>query len=438
METELTGQNVATGVSSPDISEINNSPLLKKTESSSQNSGAISKSVVKIRSGSVKLGSFRLGGKKKTSSEEDSRSEVKEAKRKFKKTKKEKTYDDSDKQESESSAASTPSPGIKQSLPSKASSLVRKLSIGKYKASGSRKALKSRDTPASQDEYQSVSTEEESVVTPPFLSAATNGYPSLEVSATTSQGAAGPIDQWTIIKGSKSDSSIADSPTTTPGTTDSLPILESTSQDEIDGIVNGKKGDMIVSEAFLPTSTNSDVENLAEVRTCDFESGKSEDDPIANSNGDIILPTHYCEPVSVSPVCTIPPFAEEDRLSKHEVWFTQPNEDEAGSPEGDADKRPTTKDQILTITTPLMIKQRKDMEEHLKRFESGIMDVKPYTSAMPAIPEDFGRLPASAVERPPRMKSRSEHANVLSAMMHYRMRMPVSVTSLLPSRCFYC
>jgi hypothetical protein len=71
MEAEPTGQNVATGVSSPGISEINNSPLLTKTESSSsQNSGAILKTVVKSRSGSVKLGSFRLGGKKKTNSEE--------------------------------------------------------------------------------------------------------------------------------------------------------------------------------------------------------------------------------------------------------------------------------------------------------------------------------------------------------------------------------
>lgn len=419
METELTGQNVATGVSSPDTSEINNSPLLKETESSSQNSGAILKTIAKTRSGSVKLGSFRLGGKKKTNSEEGSKFEAKEAKRKSKKIKKE-VCDDGDKQESESSAVSTPSPGTKQSIPSKASSLVRKLSIGKYKASGSRKAFKSPDTPASQDEYQSVSTEEERVVTLSPLSVATNGHPSLEVSAAPSQDAAGPIDQWTIIKGSESDSSIAYSPTpTTPGFTDSLPALESTSQDENDGIISGKMGGMIVSEAFLPTSTNSDVENLAEVRTCDFEPGTSEDDLIANANSDIILPTHYCEPVSLSPVCTIPPFAEEDRLSKHEAWFTQSNGDEGGSSEEDADKRPPTKDQILAMTTPLMMKEKKDMEERWKPLESRM-----HTSVMPPIPENYASLRASRVERPLKMKSRSEYHNMLSAMMQYRM--PVS------------
>jgi hypothetical protein len=421
METTLTGQNVATGVSSPDISEIQNSPLLEKTESSSlQNSGSILKTVAKTRSGGVKLGSFRLGGRKKTSSEEGSSSEVKEVKRKSKKSKKEKTRDDSDKQESGGSTASTPSPGTKQSMPSKASSFVRKLSIGKYKASGSRKALKSQGTPVSQDEYQSVSTEEEGIVTPFHLSAAMNGHPSPKVSATPSQDAAGPIDQWTIVKGSKSDSDIADSPTpTTSGIRGSLPILESTSQNESDGIVNGKNGSVAVNEVFLPTSSaNSDVENLAEVWTCDFESGQSEDDLIANTNGDIVLPTHYSEPVVLSPVGTIPPFGEEDRISKHELWFTQPNGAEGGLPEADVDKRPTTKDQLLSITTPMMLKQKKQVEEYWKLLESGIMD-------LPEMSEDYGRRPASVVERPPEMKSRSESQDVLSAMLHHKMRVPV-------------
>ncbi|XP_033609167.1 uncharacterized protein LOC111869076 isoform X2 [Cryptotermes secundus] len=418
METELEGQNVATGVSSPDISEINNFPPLKKTEPSSQNSRALLKSIAKTRSGSVKLGSFKFGGKKKINSEEDSRFEVKETKKKAK-TKKERMGDNSDRQESESSAASTPSPGNKQSIPSKASSLVRKLSIGKYKASGSRKAVKSADTPSSQDEYQSFSTEEESVVSPSVSSAAT----SQEVSATPNQDAAAPIDQWTIIKGSKSDSSFADSSTpTTPGITDSLPVLESTSQEEIDGIVNGKNGGMIVSEAFLSTSTNSDVKNLAEVRTCDFESGKSEDDPIANSNGDVILPTHYCDPVSLSPVCKKRPFADEDRLSKHEAWFIQFNEDEGCSSEGDTDNRPTTKDKILTITTPLMMKQQ-DFEEHWKQLDSEVGNMESLTSALSAVSKDVGKLPVSVSEKVMKMKYPSEYTNMLSAVVHYRMRM---------------
>lgn len=426
METELTGQNVAAGVSSPEISEINNSPPLKETELSSQNSRALLKSIAKTRSGSVKLGSFRFGGKKKINSEEGSRFEVKEAKKKSK-TKKEKTCDDDDKQESENSAASTPSSGTKQSIPSKASSLVRKLSIGKYKASVSRKAVKSPDTPSSQDEYLSVSTEEESVISPSLSSAATKGHPSLEASATPSQDAAAPIDQWTIIKGSISDSSFADSPTPpTPGITDFLPVFESTSEVEIDGIVSGKNEGMIVSKAFPSTSTNSDVKNLAEVQTCDFESGKCEDDPIDNSNGDMILPTHYCEPVSLSPVCKMPPFAEEDRLSKHEAWFIQFHGDEGCSSEGDADKRPTTKDKILTITTPLMMKQQKDLEEHWKQLDSGIVNMESLTRAMSAMPKDFGKLPVSVAERLPKMKYPSEYTNTLSAVMRCRMSMPVS------------
>jgi hypothetical protein len=436
METELTGQNVATGLSSPDISEMKNSPPLDKIESSSfQNSGAILKTVVKSRSGGVKLGSFRLGGRKKTNSEEGSSLMAKEAKRKSKKIKKEKAHDDDgDKQASEGSTASTPSPGIKQSMPSKASSLVRKLSIGKYKASGSRKTLKSPGTPVSQDEYQSVSTEEEGIVTTSPLSAAMNGHSSPEVSASPSQDAAGPIDQWTILKGSKSDSSIVDSPTpTTSGTTGSLPILESGSQDE-----KGKNGSEIAYEVFLPTSsTNSDVENLAEVRTCDFESGQSADDPIANTDDDIVLPTHYYEPLALSPFDTISPFADEDTIWEHELWFTQPNGAEGGLPEADADKRPTTRDQLLSITTPMMLKQKKEVEEYWMRIESARMITKTRTSPVPEMPEDYARPSTSAVERPPEMKSRSESQDASSSMLHHKMRTPVSaqfciLTSLLP------
>jgi hypothetical protein len=367
------------------------------------------------------LGSFILGGRKKTNSEEDSSLEVKEVKRKSKKGKKEKT-DDSDKQESEGSATSTPSPGTKQSVPSKASLFVRKFSIGKYKASGSAKALKSPDTPSSQEEYQSVSPEEECFATASPLSAETNGHPSLEVSATPTQEATGPVDQRTISKVSKSDSSIADPFTpTTPGIMDSLPKLESTSQGETAEIVKGEEESMIVSEVFLPTfATDSDVENLPEIPTYPYEWGQSEDFPLLNSNGDIILPTHHCKPVDLSPVCTIPPFAEEGTFSKHKLRFTQCN----GDGEQDADKKHTTKHQTPPLT-PLQAKLNIEVEEYFKQLKSDPLKLERPGRPLPGIRGCVRGL-ESDEERLPRMRSRSEESDVLSAFKFYRMKMRVS------------
>jgi hypothetical protein len=410
MESELSGQNIAIGASSQDFSEIKASSILKETELSSQNSGAILKTVAKTKSGGVKLGSFRLGGRKKTNSEEDSGFEVKEVKKKSKKSKKEKGCDDSDKQDSEGSSVSTPSPGSKQSIPGKASSLVRKLSIGKYKASGSRKTLKSPDTPSSQEEYQSVSTEEEIFVTQSPPSSAMNGHSSVEVNTTPGQDAAGPLGQGPVTKGNITDSFTQ----TTPANTDPLPVSESTSRHEIDEIVSGQEGSMIVGEAILPTTaTNSDSDNLAAVRACALESAHS-------GNGVIVLPAECSESIVATPVCTIPPRAEEEDKTPEHVWGTQPSGDEGVSRE-DGDKKARPKDRLLALTALMTPEQRKEVEEYQNRLRSMCEEAQKRAEMRPDLYGDFGIFPSARDRR-----QRSGSSDMLPVMLLHSVKMSVS------------
>jgi hypothetical protein len=344
MERKVTGQDGAIDTTSPDVSEKAGSSLLNKTEASSQSSGTVSKTVAKTKPGGVKLGSFRLGARKKTDSGEDSGLEAKESKRKSKKSKKVKNGDDSDKQESEGSAASTSPQSTKRSFPSKATSLVRKLS-DKYRPSGSKRSFKSADTPSSQDEYQSVSTEEECFLTE-SPSAVTSGHKGLEV--------ADPVGQWTDSKGHESDCSIADQFTqTTLGNKDSKPVLETSSEDDMDMI------DMIIDEAFRPTrARNSVADNLADVRTCAVKSGGSKHS--ADANSDIVVATHSRDTaVGTSS-------AEGSGVSEREVS----NGDDGGSEELEAEMTLTTRYQIEAITTPVM-KRSGEEEQRWKEIDEG-------------------------------------------------------------------
>jgi hypothetical protein len=411
MEANQTEQNVSSGVSSPEVSEIKSSiSLSRRTEPSlSQGSGAIAKAATKSRTGGVKLGSFRLGGRRKVNSEGDSSIEVKEEKRKSKKYKKETT---NDKPESEDSAASTPSPATKQSIPSRASSLVRKLSIGKYRASGSGASLKSPDTPSSQEECQSASTEEDCFFSASPSSAATDGRPSLEgiISATPTQNVASPVHQSTAdTKVSKSDSSIGDcthsngvSVTQTMSEMDNLPNPES--KDGTPEVVKREEKGKVNSEVAAPKlAADPDVKDLAEIRKHVSESDQTEEVSPADANGDM-LPTSYCTPVDVSeisPLSTTLP-VKGDKISKYEWWFTNACENDE-SPEQDTDRKPTTRDQILSITTPLLMKQRQQVEEYFKLIGSETLPSVPNDQQLPDFDDDDFRDPN--VETEPRSPS---------------------------------
>jgi hypothetical protein len=390
MEEKLTEQDVS-GVSSPGLSEIKTSVALsKRTEPPlAQSTGAILKTVTKSRTGGVKLGSFRLGGRKKVNSEGDARMEVKEEKRKSKKYMKGKF---SGKPESEDSTSSTPSPYVKQSLPSRTSSLVRKLSIGKYRAGGSGVTVKSPDTPSSQEECNSASTEEDGFFSASPSSAATDGGPSLEeiVSGTPTEDVASPVDQSIAdTKVSKSDSDISDSAHSNgdsvtqamPRIKDTLPKPESPSQDGTPEVIRSEDDSKIDSEVAAPKLANrSDVSNLTEICKHVSQSDQTEEVSPADANDDL-LPTSYCKPLVLSEVPSSsakPLRVKEDRYSKHALWLAKGSVNAENSSEQDTDKRPTTKDQILSITTPLLMKQRQQVEEYFKLIES-----KPPTPATP-------------------------------------------------------
>jgi hypothetical protein len=416
MENELSGQDVAIGSTSPDISETNTPPLLGEPESSSQNSAAVLKTAAKTKSGGVKLGSFRLGGRKKTNSEEESTSEVKEAK-KSKKTKKDKGCDDSDKQDSDGS--STSSPGTKQSIPGKASSLVRKLSIGKYKASGSKKTLKSPDTPSSQEEYQSVSTEEELFVTQSPKSAA-NGHPSVEVSATAGEDA--PRSDILVTSGSIMDSSTQ----TTPANTDPLPVLESTTQHQTDVIVNGQQGNMIVGEAVLPKpETNSVPDNMAAFLASAYKSARSQ-------NGVFELPSQYSGPAA----STLTSNAEDDEAS--ELWYTQASAD--GVLLEDEDKRPAPKNRLQYLKSRLTPELRKELEEQEKlvnRLCDEAQERAEQAERRKDMFPDYGMFPLPKDEA----SLRSGATDMIPVMLLRRLRFPVSprvlfFTNFLPTEPF--
>lgn len=386
MEENQTEQNV----SSPELAEIKSPSQSATTESlSSQNSGTIPKVATKTKPGGVKLGSFRIGGRKKIS-EGDSNIEKTET-RKSKKYKKEK-IDGANKSESEDSAASTPSPGTKHSIPSRASSFVRRLSIGKYKSAGPGKSVKSPDTPSSQ-EYHSASTEEESFSTASATSATeTRSNPEAVVGGSMqTEDVASTIDQWAAdSKAIKSKSNSNDSvcnndeslTLTMSGTKDTSPLL--TSQNEIAEAVKDENESTIEKEVSFPElAARCDV-NMTETRKMSFE-GEEAEEASAYSNGDVILPTHFCKPLDISPPCTLPP-TEEEKVSKHERWFRQEYDKETGLPIEDPDeKRQRAKNKILLATTPLVEKYRHEMEEYMNSLGTAEPHLKPHTPEMPKL-----------------------------------------------------
>lgn len=378
-------------VSSPELEEIKSPSQSTSTASpSSQNIGTIPKVVTKIKPGGVKLGSFRIGGRKKIT-ERDSYIGAMEEKGKAKKYKKEKIS--GSKSESEDSAASTPSPGIKHSLPSKASSFVRRLSIVKYKAAGPGKTVKSPDTPSSQ-EYHSASTEEENFLTASSPSAA-EMCPNPEAVARSmpTEDAASSANQWPAdVKASKSDSSISDSACnngeslslTVPGTKDASPIV--TYQDQIPVVV--EEHSTFEKEVSAPvTADHCDVNNMTENRQFAPEGEPSDDVLSAVANGDVILPTNFCKPLVYPPPCTLPP-AEEEKVSKHELCFRRDYNEETGLPTEDVDeKRQRTKNKILLATTPMVEKYSPFVEEYANKLGSKNLYFEQTTMEMPDLLE---------------------------------------------------
>lgn len=371
---DMEGNRTEQSVSSPDLEEIKSPSQSTSTASPTpQNSGTIPKVVTKSKPGGVKLGSFRIGGRKKIT-ERDSYIGAIEEKGKAKKYNKEK-ISGSNKSESEDSAASTPSPGTKRSIPSKASSFVRRLSIVKYKAAGPGKTVKSSDTPSSQ-EYYSASTEEDSFSTASSPSA-TEICPNPEavVRSVPTEDAARSANQWAAdIKASKSDSSISDNACnngeslslTVPGTKDASPIV--TSQDQIQVVV--EEHSTIEKEVSDPVpADHCDVNNMAENRQFAPE-GEPSDVLSAVANGDVILPTHFCKPLVYPPACTLPP-ADEEKVSNHELWFRRDYNEETGLATEDVDeKRQRTKNKILLATAPMVEKYSPFVEECVNKLGS--------------------------------------------------------------------
>jgi hypothetical protein len=406
MEANQKEQNVLSGLSSAELSGTKSSVSLSRTEpSSSQGNGAVVKAATK-RTGGVKLGSFRIGGRKKVNSEGDASMQMKEEKKKYKKYKKETS---NDKPESEDSSVSTPSPATKQSLPNRTSSLVRKLSIGKYRSGGTGGTVKSPDTPSSQGECQSASTEEDAFFTASSSSFLTNGRPSVDgiISGTPTQDVASPVDQSTAdTKVSKSVSSVGDSTNSSLNSvTQAMSGIKDTSpnpepQHLTPEVVKSEDKREVDGEVVAPTlSADSDVKSVAEICNHFSESDQTEEVFPANANGDI-LPTSYCTSAALpgtSPQSETPPPETGDEFSKLEHWFKNACENEE-SPEQDPDRKPTTKDQILSITTPLLMKQRQQVEEYFKLIQADPVPFVPNDHQLPDLDEDEMRDPSVEIE----------------------------------------
>jgi hypothetical protein len=413
-------------VSSPELAEIKNTSQSTTTESPvSQNTGAIPKIVTKNKPGGVKLGSFRIGGRKKVA-EGDTNIETAEERSKVKKYKKEK-ISGSTKSESEDSAASTPSPGTRHSIPSKASSFVRRLSIVKYKASGQGKTMKSPDTPSSQ-EYHSASTEEESFSTASPRSA-TEVCPNPEavVKPMHTEDVASSVDQWAADDKASNDPACSNSESLTltmSGAQDASPIL--TPQDDIPDVV--EKESTIKNEVSAPVpGDHCDVNNMAENRQFASKGEQTENISSAVANGDVILPTHFCKPLVYPPSCTLPP-TKEEKVSKHELWFREEYDEETGLPIEDPDeKRQRAKNKILLATTPMVEKFRPHVEEYLNKLGSG----NPYLERpFVEMPDLLERYDEPREEPEPILKKRKQTPDMPSSSdgsQYMRWRTSVSV-----------
>jgi hypothetical protein len=383
MEKDRTGLSV----SSPELEEIKNPSQSTSTAStSSQSSGTIPKVITKSKPGGVKLGSFRIGGRKKNT-EGDSYIGTMEEKSKSKMYQKEK-ISGSNKSESEDSTASTPSPRTKHSVPSKASSCVRRVSLVKYKAAGPGKTVHTPDTPSSQ-EYHSASPEEESFLTASPLSA-TEICPNPEAVVTSlpTEDAANLADQKAAdAEASKSDSSISDSACdnseslslTVPGTDDASSVV--TSQDQIP-VVDEEQG-TVEDEVSSPVpADHCEVDNMAENRQFAPEGEPSEDVLSAVANSE------FSEPLVNPPPCTLPP-AEEENVTEHELCFGRDLDKETGMPIEDADeKRQRAKNKILLATTPMVEKYSPFAEEYMDKLGSENLYFEQPTIEMPDLSDD--------------------------------------------------
>jgi hypothetical protein len=398
-------------VSSPEPAEIKSTSQSTTT----QNSGAIPKVITKSKPGGVKLGSFRIGGRKKNT-EGDSNTEMMEEKSKSKKYKKEK-ISGVNKSESEDSAASTPSPGTRHSIPSKASSFVRRLSIVKYKSAGPGKTLKSPDTPSSQ-EYHSASTEEESFSTAsPFSATEVCPNPEAVVKSMPTEDEAGSVDRWAADAKASNDSACNNGESLTLtmfGTKDASLII--TSQDEISKVVDEESTIENQVPSPLP-GDHCDVNNMEKNRQV----------PSAVANGVVILPTHFCKPLVYPPPCTLPP-TEEENVSKHELWFTEEYDEVTGLPIEDLDeKRQRAKNKILLATTPMVEKYRPQVEEYLNKLDSGTLYFEKPFIEMPDLLERFDE---PSEEPEPMLKKRKQTPDMPCASddsLYLKWRLSVSV-----------
>jgi hypothetical protein len=282
---------------------------------------------------------------------------------------------------------------------------VRKLSIGKYKG----KTPKSPDTPSSQEEYQSVSTEEDCVFTASPSLTVTDGRPILEGIAQT---VSSPIDQWTADgKVNKSHPNISEGtchgdsvPQVMSGGKDASLEAESTSQNETQNTAKGEGESKIDGEVTVPKlADHSDAQNMAETHENAFELDQSEDVSPADSSDNTAPVTRHCKPEvlsEISPSNTMPPAVGEDEVSKNETCLAEISEDGDRSPEQDPeDKKLTTKDHILSITTPMLMRHRREMEEYLKMLEPQPVSVDPYGVSLPDIMDDPDSFDLSVEEK---------------------------------------
>ena len=300
---EMEDKNAEETSTQSEVSEIKTCSPSRKSESSPQNSGAIPKTVTRSRSGGVKLGSFRLGGKKKPVTDSPDRNQ--DEKRTSKKVKKGKLRD-ADKPESEQRGEN------RHSIPSKATSLVRKLSIGKHRtASG--KLTKSASGISSQEVSPVVSKTDISIEDDRFSTASsstTGRQPSLDEGvaiATNNQTEA--VDQseisWSVDKMVKrSESGISEGFCELEGGTRSI------SQD----------------------TTLEDMHSLLRLQD-KFDVGRSASSEFEEDDQGSIA--------SYAPIIHSPPCIENEQLARLEILLS---------------KGYSTKDQILQITAPALNK----------------------------------------------------------------------------------
>ena len=304
---EIEENNPEDSLTQSELSETKSSSPTRKAESSPQNSGAIPKTGARSKSGGVKLGSFRLGGKKKATVGSPDRNQ--DEKRASKKVRKGKSKDES-KPESDQIGE------CRHSIPSKATSLVRKLSIGKHRT-GSGKLVKSASGLSSQDDSSVISKNDISTEDDRFSTASsstTGGRPSLE----------------------EGMGIVADEPTGDVKTNRSEQGIIEPREDDAGGTISA---DRAMADVHSVCQTDSDTTLLAGSASPEFEEDVQES--IA----------------SYAPIIHSPPCIENEQLARLEILLSKGYSNEVSEA--------PTKGQILQITTPLLNKHA--MEEAQSR-----------------------------------------------------------------------